>query len=1246
MDVVSQDRPRRSFSACSTGASSNAAAKKERVWVAVRIRPLLELEQLARERTAWRAVGSSSLQHVDPDKPATQCTSYQYNRVFTECSSSAQTRATRMNDNSSRSHEIVRLYVESRPASTSAGSERGSQAAESGEKEKLRQKEAGNINKSLLTLSSVVRALADNPGKRHVPYRDSKLTRLLQSSLSGNSHMAIITTISPAAGSVDNTRAALQFATAAGRVVMRPQLNKVAGTRAAIKAMAAEIAQLKSRLSAVEAGQLEAGLQQQEAEATGAAQERDQLCSKLQLLQNQILRGAAGPSNSQGLEWHNRVAIAKELRASSMRVRASWAPGDNADTSRDTSGGAVWPEAEAAMAGLEVEVRCYKHVQEYTLAELAAALEHLECQQAGGQGLGSWSSDQLEALRSEVARKRAAEVLTQLGDRALDALTRKVHSYTSSADGSPFTELRRQLAGASSREVVCSGMLDTPAAAAALASAAAAGLAHAVAAGGSAAPDQRRHSWDRTAQEARSRVGSPDLPASEEGGSWPADAAPRLMSGRTTPMQSHRRGGARPASAGAAAAAAPGTPVPGAAGGAAAAACRHALVSASEDSAISSRQPSSSGGSSGRRSAVSPVGSAAAAAAQEQLTRIQEAWRESVEKDVSCLREVLAQYKEQAERLEMQKKLLLSQPRSDVASSFRPAYDGWASTPTVDSLLPKIVALWEELYVPLAYRSRFFLSFRGREVFYYEVEARRLEWKRSQMLAGAAEESSWAEQQSSNASHLGRGSYGCGEGAAPGTPTGGRGGTPRPLTSASAAAALTASSSFGGIRRRSRQLDKAARALDWERKSLAAGLKWNLTETERDELYRAWGVDPDTKERKLQLVFKLWSRETLQQPDGMARSSELVVTLCGMDASEHMMELVFGSHLREYSAAGLPSLARSSTTSGLGIAVSNIVRRLAPPLARGGGGSVSGSPMRSSASGGGLAGYSAMQRAGCVEHGPYAPPARAGGSFSSRLQNGILSLLSSRDGDRGMGALTKPAILGYQSETLALTVEALAAALSTTNRGVVSILEERPAVLLAPHEPVELLAAPVQRTKQQLEALATALDASQAACASLVQRQPHLLQMPPTVLRSRLFLLADASGVSCRELLQQLQPEHIKSLSGLLLLSPARLAQQLEVLQRLLADRQLPGRTLVRLLLHLGGWYQLIGELQQLQPSSAARGVAMARAAHKEPLFVSADCSVAQHGQDCLPQRSNQMTYGSIITARQVTGIDNLSNAK
>jgi hypothetical protein len=280
--------------------------------------------------------------------------------------------------------------------------------------------------------------------------------------------------------------------------------------------------------------------------------------------------------------------------------------------------------------------------------------------------------------------------------------------------------------------------------------------------------------------------------------------------------------------------------------------------------------------------------------AQEQLLRMQEAWRESVEKDVICLREVLGQYKERLERLEMQKQLLLSQvlklefsleeeetkvdtlqaqlqttlrerdtARAAAASAVNMAAaatggpcgaagaiaaasnagcegadpsgapttpqgpgtlhvalppintaaaagifdacsdDGWASTPTVDTLLPKIVALWDELYVPLVYRSRFFLCFRGREVFYYEVEARRLEWKRSQMLQGAIDEPSM---------QLGRGSFGLDGNNTPKArgPTGPNG-TPRPLSAAAAAGLTASSSSFGGMRRRSKELDKAAR---------------------------------------------------------------------------------------------------------------------------------------------------------------------------------------------------------------------------------------------------------------------------------------------------------------------------------------------------------------------------------------------------------------------------------------------------
>jgi hypothetical protein len=651
------------------------------------------------------------------------------------------------------------------------------------------------------------------------------------------------------------------------------------------------------------------------------------------------------------------------------------------------------------MAGLEVEVRCYKHVQEYTLAELSAALAHLESQAAAGQGTGSWSQEHLDALRSEVKRKRAAEELTQLAGRALDALTRKISSYTSSADNSPFGEGGRRAqqghssaGGASSG---CGSLIEAAlAGAAATAAAAAAGMPASVPSSGR--PSSTGGGLD--SMPSCRRLSSPTEAFSHDGeqSSW-SEAAPCLLSGQTTPLVTVASAGSRGAGSssskgGAAAAAAPapapaGAARPSSAGSAAVTAGRsaaaamgrgsdmHSDVGVSAEPSTSSAAAATSSSTTSRRQSgagaavaydsataglLSPVSSASAAlSAHEQLLRMQEAWRESVEKDVMCLREVLAQHKEQAERLEMQKTLLLSQvlkleftleekealvaalqaqnttlqqqlahalrerdaaraaaasaavgggaaaasaaaaaatappsaAGSDAASSsvgtaaagalnislpplntalgagmaFFDACsdDGWASTPTVDSLLPKIVALWDELYVPLAYRSRFFLCFRAKEVFYYEVEARRLEWKRSQMLQGTLDED--APQHA-----FGRRSFGCGDGVSTPTAAGGMRGpaagglTPRPLSAAAAAGLTASSSSLGAMRRRSKELDRAARALDWERKSLAAGLKWNLTEAEREELYRAWGVDADTKERKLQLVFKLWSKDVLQ----------------------------------------------------------------------------------------------------------------------------------------------------------------------------------------------------------------------------------------------------------------------------------------------------------------------------------------------------------------------------------------------
>ena len=110
---------------------------------------------------------------------------------------------TKLNDKSSRSHSIFRLFLEiTRTVDNKqktlvsqlnlidlAGSENVSKAKTDG----IRMKEGSNINKSLLALSNVIQKLSSNP-KSFVNYRDSKLTRLLQPALSGNSKTMIICT--------------------------------------------------------------------------------------------------------------------------------------------------------------------------------------------------------------------------------------------------------------------------------------------------------------------------------------------------------------------------------------------------------------------------------------------------------------------------------------------------------------------------------------------------------------------------------------------------------------------------------------------------------------------------------------------------------------------------------------------------------------------------------------------------------------------------------------------------------------------------------------------------------------------------------------------------------------------------------------------------------------------------------------------------------------------------------------------
>ncbi|EPT03058.1 hypothetical protein FOMPIDRAFT_1116997 [Fomitopsis schrenkii] len=134
--------------------------------------------------------------------------------------------ATLMNERSSRSHSVFSLRIRGQNTLTGeacegslnlvdlAGSERLEKSGAAGDKDRLR--ETQNINKSLSALGDVVAALGEKgEGKndKHIPYRNSKLTYLLQNSLSGNSKTLMVLNLSPLANHLNESLCSLRFAT-------------------------------------------------------------------------------------------------------------------------------------------------------------------------------------------------------------------------------------------------------------------------------------------------------------------------------------------------------------------------------------------------------------------------------------------------------------------------------------------------------------------------------------------------------------------------------------------------------------------------------------------------------------------------------------------------------------------------------------------------------------------------------------------------------------------------------------------------------------------------------------------------------------------------------------------------------------------------------------------------------------------------------------------------------------------------
>ncbi|CAL9129741.1 kinesin-like protein KIN-7L [Musa acuminata AAA Group] len=207
---------------------------------------------------------------------------------------------TNMNARSSRSHTIFRMVIESSKrnpmnlgdASNTdairvsvlnlvdlAGSERIAKTGAGG----VRLKEGKHINKSLMILGNVINKLSESGRQRgHIPYRDSKLTRILQPALGGNSKTSIICTVAPEEVHIEETRGTLQFASRAKRITNCAQVNEILTDAALLKRQKLEIEELRRKLQGSHSEILEQVILKQRNDMHKSELERERLAMELE----------------------------------------------------------------------------------------------------------------------------------------------------------------------------------------------------------------------------------------------------------------------------------------------------------------------------------------------------------------------------------------------------------------------------------------------------------------------------------------------------------------------------------------------------------------------------------------------------------------------------------------------------------------------------------------------------------------------------------------------------------------------------------------------------------------------------------------------------------------------------------------------------------------------------------------------------------------------------------------------------
>ncbi|KAG8072368.1 hypothetical protein GUJ93_ZPchr0006g41470 [Zizania palustris] len=264
-------------------------------------------------------------------------------------SSSRATGSTNMNSQSSRSHAIFTISLEQKKVFSAsdklacndynilsskfhlvdlAGSERAKRTGADG----LRLKEGIHINRGLLALGNVISALGDEKKRKEgafVPYRDSKLTRLLQDSLGGNSRTVMIACISPADSNAEETINTLKYANRARNIQNKAVINRDPVT-AEMQKLRSQLEQLQTELLFSRSG-------------SAALEELQLLQQKVSLLElkNSELNHELKEKELSCDQLAQRALAAQlekdrlMLKLESARNGKSWDAIENADTDQD-----------------------------------------------------------------------------------------------------------------------------------------------------------------------------------------------------------------------------------------------------------------------------------------------------------------------------------------------------------------------------------------------------------------------------------------------------------------------------------------------------------------------------------------------------------------------------------------------------------------------------------------------------------------------------------------------------------------------------------------------------------------------------------------------------------------------------------------------------------------------------------------------------------------------------------------------